>query len=513
MKQILHIFSKDSRHFWPEILISLALVGTLVWIEPSTWGPQSGLYAVARGGFLPSGSESRILASLMPLFIMVSWWLLIARLTHAEALVGDRQFWVTRPYEWKKLLGAKALFLVIFLYLPLLAAQCLLLFLAGFHPLGFMPGLLFKLFLDTVGLVLPLLAITTVTATFARLTITLLAGLACFAGYVAIALHFSDDAGVPFGDHVSSALTLCFCGVVIVLQYAARRVWISRLLLIAFPILLLLSGITVPDSTNVGREYPPASSGQEAPVQLALLQTESATAELKRAKQVQVSIPLQVSKVAEGTALITGPVQVTVEGGNGSHWTSPWQTFNNEYLSGTGESWITVQMNRAFFDQVSAKPVTLHFTVAFIMVRAVKERSIPLPEQDFFVPDLGICSPQPDWPRRQFSGIACRFPMHPPKLTYITSRWTDGPCLASQDSKTGVPGGAWIGSLKSGPAEFGMSPVLNDPINLSNATKGEESQSERRHLCAGTPVSFTQYNFAGKTQYDFTISNFHLPSY
>jgi len=28
---------------------------------------------------------------------------------HAESLVGDRQFWITRPYEWKKLLTAKAL--------------------------------------------------------------------------------------------------------------------------------------------------------------------------------------------------------------------------------------------------------------------------------------------------------------------------------------------------------------------------------------------------------------------
>ena len=37
MKQILHIFAKDFRHFWPEILISLALLGALVWIYPSTW--------------------------------------------------------------------------------------------------------------------------------------------------------------------------------------------------------------------------------------------------------------------------------------------------------------------------------------------------------------------------------------------------------------------------------------------------------------------------------------------
>ena len=197
MKQILHIFAKDFRHFWPEILISLALVGALVWIYPSTWLSQNGLYAVSGGAFLPSMLEAGLLAGLLTVLIPVSWWLLIARVIHAEALVGDRQFWVTRPYEWKKLLGAKVLFLAVFLYLPLLIAQCLLLFRAGFHPLSFFPGLLFNLLLITAVIVLPLLAITTVTATFAGLTLTLLAGLVCFIGYIAISLYLSDSASIP----------------------------------------------------------------------------------------------------------------------------------------------------------------------------------------------------------------------------------------------------------------------------------------------------------------------------
>ena len=245
MKQILHIFAKDSRHFWPEILISLALVGALVWIYPSTWLSQNGLYAVAGGAFLPGMLEAGLLAGLLTVLIPVSWWLLIARVIHAEALVGDCQFWVTRPYEWKKLLGAKVLFLAVFLYLPLLIAQCLLLFRAGFHPLSFVPGLLFNLLLITAVIVLPLLAITTVTATFARLTLTLLAGLVCFIGYVAISLYLSDGASIPLSDHLSMPLALCFCGTVVVLQYAARRVWVSRLLLIALPLLLVLSGMAV----------------------------------------------------------------------------------------------------------------------------------------------------------------------------------------------------------------------------------------------------------------------------
>jgi hypothetical protein len=517
MKQILHIFAKDFRHFWPETLVSLALLGALVWIYPSTWISQTTLYAVAGGAFLPGLLGAGFLAHLLPVLIPVSWCLLIARVIHAEALVGDRQFWVTRPYEWKKLLAAKALFLVVFLYLPLLIAQCLLLVRAGFHPLSFIPGLLFNLFLITVVLVLPLLAITTVTATFAGVALTLLAGLVCFIGYIAIALYFSDYASIPYSDHLSMPLVLLVCGAVVVLQYAARRVLVSRLLLLALPVLLVLSGMAVSDSTTIARDYPRESAGQEPPIQLTLLLNgpHPATAYLIRAKQVQVSIPLQASGVAEGYAIIGGPMKLTVDAANGSRWTSPWQARNNQqYLPGTSESWITFPMSREFFDQVRSTPVTLHFTVTLTRVRAGNVKSIPLPTHDFSIPDFGNCSPQPDLFHSQSFGIACRFALHQPRLTYITARWADSPCSASQaDLNTGVQGDAWIGSLETSPADFGIAPVLSPSIALSNGTKIEGTKPERRYLCPGAPVTFTQYNLVDRTQYDFTIPDFRLPDY
>jgi hypothetical protein len=230
---------------------------------------------------------------------------------------------------------------------------------------------------------------------------------------------------------------------------------------------------------------------------------------------VQVSIPLVVSGVAEGYAIVSGPVKVSVDAANGSHWNSPWQALNNQqYLPGTSESWITFQMSRAFFDQVRSKPVTLHFTVALTRVRAGNVRSIPLPMQDFPVPDFGICSPQADVFHSRFFGIACRFALHQPKLTYISARWQDSPCSASQPHlDTGVQGDAWMGSLESSPADFAIAPVWSPSINLSNATKMEGNKPESRYLCPGTPVTFTEYNLAGRTQYDFTIPDFRFPSY
>ena len=62
------------------------------------------------------------------------------------------------------------------------------------------------------------------------------------------------------------------------------------------------------------------------------------------------------------------------------------------------------------------------------------------------------------------------------------------------------------------PADFGIAPILSPSIVLSNGTK-LEGKPERRYLCPGTPVTFTQYNLVDRTQYDFTIPDFRLPAY
>jgi hypothetical protein len=330
---------------------------------------------------------------------------------HAEALVGDRRFWLTRPYEWKKLLGAKALFLLVFLY----------------------------------------------------------------------------------------------------------RVLASRLLLIALPIVVILSGLAIPESTAISHAYPRPTAAQEAPVQLTLLRDtpHPATSDLIRANQVQVSIPLQVSGVAEGYAFISDALQVTVDAANGSHWSSPWQgAYNLYYLPGTSESGVNFPMSRAFFDQVRSMPVTLRFTLALTQVRAGDAKSIPMSTQDFSVPDFGICSPDPHLMERQFFGISCKFALRQPRLTYVRVRWQDSSCAAPQpDPDTGVEGGAWNGTLDNTPADFGITSVWSAPIGFSNPTNVEGNKVEPRHLCPGTPVIFTQYNFVRRLQYNFAIPDFRFPDY
>jgi hypothetical protein len=127
MRQILTIFAKDARRFWPETAISWALLLGLVLVYPNQWHQSAPIASARFGWFNVSGGAAGFSASCLVVLVPLSWWILIVRLIHCERLVGDTQFWITRPYEWPKLLAAKLLFLAAFLYAPFFAAQCVLL--------------------------------------------------------------------------------------------------------------------------------------------------------------------------------------------------------------------------------------------------------------------------------------------------------------------------------------------------------------------------------------------------
>jgi hypothetical protein len=133
MKQAVHIFLKDARRAWPYIAIVLAITAALAYLTPK-YTPGFGL------GADRVDRAVNILQFLLP----VAWWFTIAHVVHGEALVGDRQFWVTRPYSWRSLLLAKILFCVAFLSVPLLAQDFIVLSAAGFPPAQMIPELLWR---------------------------------------------------------------------------------------------------------------------------------------------------------------------------------------------------------------------------------------------------------------------------------------------------------------------------------------------------------------------------------
>jgi len=161
MNQIINIFRKDLRQNWYVIVLPVAVLIAFAWNEPSLWVPQLPQH-------LRENILHRIYSGWLPPLVVIGWMILIVRVVHGESLVGDRQFWITRPYEWKKLLIAKVLVFIAFINLPLLIVQVVLLRKAGFVPTSYVKGLLWTQFLWILVLILPMAALATVTSSFGQ---------------------------------------------------------------------------------------------------------------------------------------------------------------------------------------------------------------------------------------------------------------------------------------------------------------------------------------------------------
>ena len=327
MSQTLHILRKDIRHHWPEVLVSLLLLAAFVWNESAEWS----------GNFASFGLL-QILFSFVNTLLPLSWCLMIVRLVQEESLVGDRQFWITRPYEWPSLLAAKLLFLVVFVHLPLFAAQLLLLRRASFPIAPNLTGLLGM----QIGLGLLFLA----PITLAVVTRSLAQALIVAIGAFLVSLAVGSLASLVPSETMSSALegsgslqgSLLLAAPVaaILWQYARRRTWHSRTLLLAVGAVMFLADVVTPYRTLIERQYPLADSAHPAPVRLSVLPPAPPVKKAPGPQKplgntVLISIPVHVSAVAEHSVVLADGMLVSMDGPGNLKWDSGWNPSGIEF--------------------------------------------------------------------------------------------------------------------------------------------------------------------------------------
>ncbi len=540
MNQVAHIFAKDVRRHWPEIAILLAAMAVWVWVTPYTWGWMRANFSA--GGEALALVGRMFLAGLSAVLISLMWWVLTSRLVQGENLVGDTQWWVTKPYEWESLLAAKALFLAAFVAAPMLIADWVLLAEANLHPVEHLLGLGLRILMLACFVLLPLAALAAVTSTFARMTLTV----------IGVFLALGIDAAVLGGverSRAASRLGLAMVPVVlgvmvgaVVFQYARRRTWVTRGWLLAALGLMVAGGYLAYSPALVALEYPQRGS---APMQIELEAPPSAAV---RTEENRVSLPLPVSitglQPGYGTQL--NAVRVTAETAQGRVWRSGWEALYGErYMSvhvtettsngptpanppapegrvmppssaiyvGPTRGTVELGIDRAFYDMARAEPVTLHLEFAVTELKAGNPVVLPMQNSDFAVPGLGECSPLWDRATGREYGIRCRSALRQPGLTFVQTQWTDGPCVANGGGD--FSGSAWMGDVSDMPADFGLSPVSDIPAVLSNvsAPVAPGRALVVRQLCPGTPITFTPYEVAGRARIEATFEKVALPEW
>ena len=504
MNQVLHIFRKDTRIYWLEIVAALAALLIYVRLAPFGWD------------FSEYKMRNQLLTVILPtVLVPVTWWLLIARVIHAESLVGDQQWWLTRPYEWKKLLAAKALFVAAWIYAPLAIALAAILKLAGFSPLVHGAGWLYAFGILSGFVWLPLIAVAAITATFARMTLTLL-GIIVFAieaaGFI-LRPYRGYESTVPYSHLMTVVLVLAVgLAIAVLLQYATRRLWLARAVMMVAALAMIGTGklLVAGRENQIDHDYPAAGSAT-APVQLAFFSDQANfegsvhIGSSERQDKVYIGVPITFTGVAEGSLVEVDDVKAALDDPmRGMHWTAPWWASNNiRILPGQHLAWVQIMLDRDQYERFKSAPVTLHLALAVTELHAAGETTATIPTaEDFPVAGFGVCSGRSLY---RFPQLICRSPLGQPPLTHITTVWS-----RTQEPNAYVPPGpittaAWAGTPYNNElgALFPVSPVL---VNLyPRSIDGEVPSMHGLALAPGTPVHFVQYAVTGRTQVSLTI--------
>ena len=504
--QILHIFRKDVRQHWREIVLSVAIVVAYAWREVAKFkGAEETSYDI----FLPD---------MLPLLVVVVWAFLILRAAQAESLVGDRQFWVTRPYEWKKLLAAKLLFVVVFVNVPLFILQVFLLLKAGFLLASHLSGLLWLQLLWILILILPVATLATVTKSIGQFMLAILSVLLYFAIlFPALEKLVPPAASVPVENPIPGWLELLAvvgAGLTVVLwQYARRRTAQSRVLLlgaaVAAPVIMLVT----PYRILIERTYRPATTRQQLPVQLVFDPAKLGSREGNRPEKnkVRVRIPLLVSGIEDGDIVDIGGSTVSIQPPAGRPWSSGWHR-SGVLLPHRQHDQEDVTIDEGFFERVKSVPVKIRVSFALAPAHTREMVRVVAQATQFAMPGEGRCSYSP-----RFQGeIVCAFPLKTP--AFLMSAKSDELTCAKQQKEPLLPPGTTLygGNLwsrGSGPADFGLNPVQTTSLGFWDW--GETSdRNYRPRVCPGTPLTFfTNWEDLQRVRSDIEIDGIRLADY
>src|SRR5882762_5642281 len=484
MRQILHILRKDGRRHWPEILTSLVLLGLFTHLYLHPW--QNSSYSFFFGRPLS------LRGTITPVLILF-WCFLILRVIHSENLIGDRQWWMTKPYVWWKLLIAKLLFVLLVICVPLFLIQLYFLHYHGFpvfrnvsavfgSQIGlalvlFLPGLVLaaltkslgQAFLTVVGIFLALLALSWLTNGFSG-------------GKMAGPSRLSDATQFV-------VYSLCITGVLL-WQFAYRRTWQARGIVCLCVVFVVVIANIASDEKYVENEYP-LVEGDRAPAIVSLrsfnLHAVGIWPELL--SDMPLQIPLKISGIAEKSVVLFQGMKLTLTTPDGVAWTRGWRTVYSDAWPEDERHDVSYEMKRKDYERLKNSSVRVQIELALSQYVEDQPRVLVLSTAPFSDEKLGTCRINPP----SASYLECLKPFASPG--FIASFDAQQSACASDDnpSKANIQH-SWSYPNEHDFAEPGISPITDysiyfrSGVPLVSSDKFSEGTKHPQRLCSGTKI-------------------------
>jgi hypothetical protein len=493
MRETLHIFKKDVRHRWPEILISLVLLLLYLRAAPRT-EEAAGMFD-ARS--FPWDALSVQSISFLLLFL---WIFLIVRVVQDEALVGDRQWWITKPYDWWKLLLAKVLIWVFFVATPLFFVQLILLHHFGFSISPNLLGVLKMQMGLAVFLFLPSLVLASLTRSLGQALIGVLAAFLLFAGITAlfqIVPSSSMESAAEGTSAVQGVLVLGSLVGAVGWQYARRNTWASRGVVFGAFAAIGLIGVVTPYGKFVERKYPLVEvSESPARIVAGTIPTRARKGGMRApnlSREVYLQIPVEVSGIPPDKVVRLDGIKAVIETPAGHRLDRGWRAQGMALWPESGRQNAAYELKPNEYEALKSETVRLHVELALREYEQTKVREIVLTEGRFPVRDLGICQLT-----QSPSMIACLRPFRQPGLA-ATFDPHQAKCEAEGDVEQ-IPedrvSHVWYPPSSDDAIQPGLNPVLEYPLFFvspqSSVESGERWKRRIVHLCPGAEVKIAK---------------------
>ena len=470
MNQIVHIFRKDARQLRLEILATLAVMVLFNIFEPRSWN-DIGVQTL-------EGTTSMAFSILL----CIAWGILIIRLIQTDRLPGMNQFWTTRPVEWWKLLAAKGLFLVAFLYAPLILSQMLLLHLAGFAVVSNLHLILLDMLLLSALLVLPLASLAAVTSSFGQTVLALLGALVLLVVFVAVAA--GRNLQPRFLSWLQLGILVAMLSGAVVYQYRWRATRNTIVLCAVTACLLIFTQWLLPGSSLAVVGYVRPVQGEPVTIAIdASPRPRGNPYNSEKSTTILLDLPLAVSGIAPGTSYGLEGQKLHLEGSDGTVWESHWENanavFGQTVFSGSGNPSTVISIPRRVYDRLRGGDVSMRLEFAVAQYRDLPVFQTILASKREMVPGLGSCAYS-----EEYGMIDCRSVFGPPSRFAISTFWDYLPDAAAQPNSR--PAHGYIGLAS--PLEWRMIPGIS-PVTVTEADFDARSET-RAGLLLGAPVSY-----------------------
>ena len=383
MRLAWHIFKKDARRLWWEIAVTAGALAMLarmdVWRDDRLPGPLEGM---------------------LNLLLPVAWCYLIALAVQQEPLVGDRQFWITRPIPRPALLAAKMLFAAAFVMAPMGIADSVILSISGFSPFAHLGPLIWKQAAVFLAVVLPaaaLAAITRNTAQFFAAAVPVALAAVFLMSMVERYAFFRPPDVTRRG--VAVLILAAAALVILALQYAWRRTGMARASgLTAVAAAALLYSYLPLEATHTLRGAWSAKPASEVRIE----RTTGDPPEIRWGARdiVVVAVPVALAGIVANMQTTLDALETEVVGPDGSSWKTvaspdrahPAGPVDGQFLRmRDGKEWIVVRMARPVYGQLAGRLATLRGKMAVSFHRRGEPVTLPVEGESIPVSGLGRC--------------------------------------------------------------------------------------------------------------------------